>query len=636
MNSSHYGLIVLFLFTIVIVLSIVFILIKKPVKPPPQITPDKTQQWVCDSTNPNQCVATTTKSEHSFSYRQDCVAYCQSKNNGFCEWTATHGYTGKCQPNMEGSDGLPIKSRCSQSSFNSECNTRKTNQTMYCNGVYCKGSDNPMCTTDNSLCVNYSCCHDGVAVNALLPPSQVGATCRALPEVAKCTVDSDSMTYYWCDPTDSTCKSVTQPNIPVFSNPSIKVSTNPKTACLLENTDCWRNVYWRQEEKMNPETGEQALWCNWSVATRGTSPGTGWVAKPPDQILCGGHPVLNSGWCFSPPTNPNDASCTDVSPNLPMCVGSVKPVNKVFSCNMGDQTGNSICQPNAQPSETSYTVGKSCCPQGAYTLDGKGDTGGGTACLPILPGCSCFNSQTLGKSSTICPNQVEWDENCYDRCEDPCQGDSNFSALMIKKCRSEASVQSTEAIDASICKNSGECMCRIPPVDSSSHQCDGANAFVTMCGSSPCTRPGCVGCTVTKKTPQNQTCTTDSRIANHNCNRTLNAEAGDGNILMCPDGSDCQVGDAVVGTDGSLQSRLLSMLKAKTYNTNLDDSCINAITPLVSHCVNDPKTACVPLSTVVKGTELSNCVTYNSMANVWKDENAFQTYVDDLNRLCGE
>jgi len=617
METKHYGIIILFLYVIAIALCLIFILMKHQVKQPPPITPSRTQHWKCDPINPNQCVTTNMTGNGTFTSQSDCIQSCQKSNNGYCAWTPQGGYTGQCLPNAEGSDGVQISVPCSDPNAAVECNQRKADQTMYCNGVYCKGDTNPWCVKDKSECKTYSCCKGETVANLLLPPSQIGPTCRLPPDTATCSSPDYAVTYYWCDPHDQTCKFATQANMPNVTGAT--VTTNPLTACMITGTDCWENVYWRKEWKINPATNINTVFCNYAVTTRGTPPsGDNWKTYQADESPCQHQPVLNSGWCFSPPTNQNDPSCHEMSPNLSLCMGSVVPVDRVFSCNMGNPKGNAICMPNAQPSETSYSVGKSCCPLGAFTQDGRGDAGGGTQCLPISPGCSCFNASSKGSKGSICANgQVEWDENCYDRCLPPCSGSDTIAGLLVKKCRSEASITATGGKDASECKNTGECMCRFPKED---HACDNTAAWTAVCpaegsSTSACKRQGCVGCTVVDQNVSSLTCSTDDYISNNHCVRTLNPAAGDGDILVCPDGSDCQVGDS----SGGGKSALMEALTNKTNLFVTYPNCRQEIEPLIAGCVTDPTKACVPLSQVVP-TGMSDCITYNSMADTLSDE----------------
>jgi len=527
-----------------------------------------------------------------------------------CVWTQTDGYSGECtkpgQP-MNDSARFTSEATCTTACTDAETVTKGYGMCTADGFSRCKCVwDGTTCTLEPGCepdknpgdCKKWCCCVDGrvtssYSFEAPSPGCQAANADGTCPAFPNCKPTRGEATYYMND--GSTCQVSTtavppagQWSVDSFSECEGTVNSWYTYANgaysdfadkgLLPNTYyCYNKISATKPTDVPAAYQHPGAITSWSTSVTTGCPQVGGLSLT----------NLRSGWCCSGSSDENCDTCGDPDKTQGVC--TVK-------------TLATECGP-AQPLESdSQTCMKKCCIYGTYTLPGEASAL--PYCFPGPPGCLCANPSTGFGATGCAANQAKVGDQCIDYCE-TCGGEKDTSCGfgVAQKCTSCASPSSGEPY-ASICvvggSDAGSCVCRSMP----STACLQNKSFTVTCdGSTPCSSPGCVGCTLEASSDPTLPCS--ANFGNNNKSLCTYARSIEPDLLVCPDGSDCKLGD------GEFYAHMAAR----------NDPAINRAIQLGNFktCVNNPATACVAASTVLPNcnpTHTTNCCKFYNKLNI--------------------
>ena len=578
------------IFIIAIILTIIIgIVVSKHLSqtsPSAPVNPDAV--WVC--TQPNGCVlanSSTPPTVKTYPSRLACQQVC---NKLFCEWTDSNGYSGNCVDGTNPSIDQGLE--CSQSAPcpSPSQNTWRCSGTADPNTYACKQDANDGCDKTKPTCVAYNCCDGSTTVTKYFAKGTTNPLCEVAPAKPSCGGQPSPVEtrYYGPDSTNTKmCVSVvSNGDAPPGMHADISIGCKTATANL------WQAVLSGDKINSSVTLSSSNDYCVTTLpglessVVKG-SPTAHWNQF--DDWQCDlVKPELHSGWCFVKPTTPQANACLyNKSPDLGTCAGSAVFQQLVPNCSDG-----------TLPAGGPTACGTANCPFG-YIPDPK--TTGWGQCLLTFPNCSCATAGTTGSSS--CPDGYEVGGVCYSKCDDI---GVTCDHLACKTCLWVDDVLKNPAInDASVCGDwptGTSCKCR--PV--SSNACSGSlsrSVFIDKSTNGSCLTKNCQGCVLETvqpgATPQ---CTQPpygvggALLDTAHCNYNFNTDATY-NFMVCPDGTDCYVGDDMSQTDTAKDCKNFSNCYSKSLGV----------------CVRDMKTPCQSADKVFgKYNEKSWCRFYNS------------------------
>lgn len=606
MRKSHARVIIGLVFVIIVITTFALAVIKVSPAKIQHGPPHTPTYWTCDTCSSNgACTCKTTTNPNGSTNEAACIKQCSLEIMGACEWSSQNGYTGKCTTDLSKSDNMPINGACAPNGVNVVCNARKNKQMRNCDGTYCPANNDACCVANLNQCVEVNCCIQGKSQKVKRPPfesCQSGCSSSGQP---KCNIpEPKTIPYYFCK--NSTCQFVNSSTFPTIEGVKPEnISTSIKKSCVAQG--CEGDVFFKVE-KIPDCSGSQCNWCNYAVTTTKPS-GDGWLPGT-QECKIRDAPLPPSGWCFQPPTEPDDKSCSTYTPDIEKCLGTVLPHERLYT--------GTCPNPSSAPDDSPWVPAKKCG-FGALSFTGKrkglqDESQPFSRCSSVYPNCMCVNQD----------QPLAWDGHTYQPCQfgDPKQ---SLSGLFVAQCVSEIDSQVDGKYPASQCRNQ-VCECSFPNGNTDTCQ---SNWWDTKFGTKPCDKKGCAGCTAefTSGSSAQSNCVPSSSYpdiyANINCARLQNS-LNDTNTYICPDGTPCTMGDA--------DSPEIDQF----FDDLADVKCAKKI---LRTCANDLNTPCIQLNKWLKSSApiSDRCILYNSLAGTIASKDSYERkeLVEYINNQCG-